>query len=248
MDPVTEKLALTAIGTIFGYGFKSSIDFTIEKLWKMASLRKFWGFLETPTVVFIPTKPASAGEFGPAVGYGTGLALAELQVLGKKIFPKMPELIVTSDFHRLSDHNDKSVIVLGGGKYNRAYLELINELRPTMHFFDTKDQDFKEIRNEGRTITFNPEYSNGCVVSDLGLILRSKRLSSEREVLILAGSYTYGTWGAMKYLSIAKNVRPMLKHIETGFEFVVRCRMDGNNISNLTAESTLRKFRDGARL
>lgn len=246
MDPVSEKLLLTALGTAFGYAFKSGVDYTVHQLWRLRALRRFWGFLEEDTVAFVPTRPPGADEFGPAIGYGTGLALSEIQVLGKRLFPKMPEIKVTSDFEMINKLGSRHAIVLGGGKYNHAYLHLIDELRPALHFFDTRTQDFKDVRNAGRTVVYSPEYDGNEVRSDLGLIVHARRPPSGNTVLILAGSYTYGTWGAVRYLSVAKNVRPALKLLEPGFELVIRCAMDGNSVSMVTAESTLRRLGCGS--
>lgn len=206
------QVAIGALSSGAGFAIRYLWDRKIRSAIKNRSMRRFWGFLDYPTDVYLPfTKEDNRGA---AVGYGDLAALTELMSLVRDHFKSTRQVSVQTYQARFDENRNrnKNLIIIGGGKYNRVYREMISALNPPLHFFDTPNQSFQDIRNADRSIRYLPKYSlNGAVSYDIGLIVSAPNPFSSRErVVIVAGSHTYGSLAAMMFLSDPRTLKQLM--------------------------------------
>lgn len=203
------------------------------------SIRSVWSFLEKDTHVFVPLlRPLNQGA---AIGYGDLLALSAINELRSQHFPGAGPLqlhTALSDYESVANGN---VIVLGGGRHNSVYRSLVAELQVPLHFFDTETESFVEIRNENRSVVFSPTYDTSHAVSeDVGfVVLAGNARNQASTVLLAAGSHSFGTAAAIRYIVSLEGVRALRSARGSRRELVVRCAVRNGSITSITRLTNL---------
>jgi hypothetical protein len=225
------------IGTGAGLAVKYSFNRTQEVFVKARLVKLAWSFLLEKTHVFVPISEVPNGAAG---GYGDLLALSRLLTLADTYF-KNNQLRVHTDSREFNTSKMDNLVVIGGGKYNPVFRELVGELNIPLHFFDTATASFREIRNQGRSIVYSPEYSDsGVLTKDIGLAVHARNPNSDnRTIVIVAGSHTYGSVAAMEYLAHQHPLREIKRFLGHNVEVVVSGDVASNNISNIKRVSQI---------
>jgi hypothetical protein len=216
-----------------GYAAKYARDRLTTVLVRDRILRRAWGFLQRPTHLFLPI--ANVSRVGAAGGYGDLLAMSRVVTLTNMYFPPGNQLTIHTNQTVFEQVQDQNLVILGAGKYNRVYREMIERLNPPLHFFDTATESFQEIRNRDRSIVYSPAYDeNGSVVYDIGLIVLARNpLNHNCKVLIAAGSHTYGSAAAIEFLADPKNLREIRANLTQNFLLVVGAAISAHAASRI---------------
>jgi hypothetical protein len=228
------ELLSAALGALVGYVSKYGFDKARQMLVRDRLMIKAWHFLQEPTQILVPLVDAT--DVGAAGGFGDLLAMADVVTLAKTYFPSAMSLAVQavqsdSEEYYLEDN----LVVIGGGKYNGVYRDLIGKLAVPLHSFDTAMESLKEMRNKERSIAYSPEYdADGRVTHDVGLLVRARNpYESSKWVVLAAGCHTYGTAAAMQYLTNVETLQDISRHLNHNLEIIVRARIENHAISDI---------------
>lgn len=209
---------------------------TREKFSKTLFLEKAWGFLAESTHVFLSLKTENENRI--VGGYGDILALADITLLANNLF-QMGNINVHTNPEAFRHVCRENIIILGGGKYNPIFLKIIDEMNVPLHFFDTPEQSFYEIRDKEKTRRLKPAYDQkGNVTEDVGLLVRAKNCFNEdKKIIIAAGCHTYGTSAAIRYFTNSANAKKIMKkELNNDFELIVRCEVREHSIIDISEE------------
>ena len=240
----TNAIISAVLGVAAGYGAKALVDTSRRVLIRERRLKLMWGFIQDETHVYITLLDKSG--VGAAGGYGDMLALAKILTLADRLFGKDAKLLVKASPFDEAASKDKNIIIIGGGKYNTAYLAVVDRLNPPLHFFDTPTVSNASIRNNSNSISYTPEYApDGAVIADLGLaVSASSPYDSRRRIVILAGSHTYGSTSACEFLTTAASLALVKKELgsSNNFEVVVRGRVENSAVVDIDPLSKVVTF------
>lgn len=230
-------LASSVIGFLLRYLWDNNIRFLIRD----RGVRRFWGFLESSTDVYLPF--ASENLRGAAVGYGDLAALTEFLSLQRRHFKTARDVVVHTNQARFAewDNRRKNLVVIGGGKYSQVYRELIAELDPPIHFFDTANESFQDIRDADRSIQYLPKYAqDGSLRYDIGLVAWAPNpFSPDSRVVIVAGSHTYGSLAGMLFLADPKVLRRLSCSDDRRHVVVVGAPVQNNSVTHVEQISNI---------
>lgn len=210
---------------VFGavLGVMADRAFIKYKRWRSATLfRGAWAFLREPTTIIIPLVPASP-VLGSA-GVGDLLAMSIVVRLSETHFHDRKEAEIVKVVNGMFYDSPNHIVVIGGGAFNPVFRSLVDELRVPMHFFDTETESFEVIRTADWRVHYQPKRdANGNLLIDTGIAVRARRKNG-RYVVIAAGSNTYGSEAAMKYLTTEDFLRalPLGQNVEVVVEANVR--------------------------
>jgi len=235
----------TVLHALVGAGATLTLEYTgrsaIASLGTRA-LRTVWSFLSEDTHVFVSLlRPLKEGA---AIGFGDLLSISTIAEIKNRHFSRGGGLhvhTVASEFEKVKAEN---LVILGGGRHNSIYRDLVESLRVPLHFFDTATQSFSEIRNTDRSIVYTPTYDDAHVVQkDTGILVRARNpLQSEKTVVIAAGSHSFGTGAAISYMASREGISDLRKHASSNCEAVVQCHVVNGTIVDVTRISQVLKW------
>jgi hypothetical protein len=239
---IGNELLSAIIGVLVGYGLKFVFDKATQVFIRNRLLKRAWQFLKEPTTIIVPLFDTT--DVGASGGFGDLLAMADFVTLAKTYFSSEMSITVQAAHTTEPCCLDRNLIVIGGGKHNAIYRDLIEKVAAPLHSFDTDTQSFQEIRNENCSILFSSEYDeHGQLTHDTGLFVRARNpYNSKKWVVIVAGSLTYGTAAAMQYATTAERVRDISKHLNQNTEVIVRARIDNQAITDVERVSSIFKW------
>lgn len=228
-------------GALLGVLFTYIIPFSYRRIRLSVTLpviKRFWGFLQEPTHIFLSVTGQDNG-FGTFGAYGDMLAAAKILVAANDYFGANQNITIHDKYDDYKSACKNNMIILGGGKYNLAYRDIIQQINPPLHYFDSDGTeavaDRKKIKNKQDSVVYAPEYdSENKLQSDLGLIIRAKNPHDKsKQVVIAAGSHTWGTLAAIDFLLDPGSVRIFKKHLDQNLELAIRAQVAGNVIKNI---------------
>lgn len=224
---------------LVGYSVKWALDRGIQVFVKQRSLRRAWDFLSEPTHVFLPL--ANITSVGASGGYGDLLALSRVITMANAHFAPASNLFIHPDQSEFKSVRQENIVIIGGGKHNAVFREMIDAINPPLHFFDTDKESFVEIRNHDRSIIYAPVYdAAGLVATDLGMLIRARNPFNNRKyALIAAGSHTYGSVAAIDYFLHASYIREISKHLSQNIEVIVRASVNQHSVSHISRISPI---------
>ena len=207
---------------------------------KAKALRRVWSFLKEDTHLFVPLiRPLHEGA---ATGYGDLLAASMVIATRNKYFSEAATLITHTNVNDYDAVQAQNLVVLGGGRHNPIYRNLIEKLSAPLHFFDTPTQSFVDIRNADRSIAYTPTYDadSHVVRTDVGLLIHAKNpRAPDKTVVIAAGSHSFGTAAAIQYMSSTQGIADLQKFANDNCEVVVQCNVVNSSISNIVRVSQI---------
>lgn len=223
---IAVNVLINLIAAGLGYFGRYAMERAFGRFVKDRRVREFWSFLGQPCHVFLPI--IRENEVGAAGGFGDLLATSRLIGIANTYYPPADKLVIHTRQSAYASCQDDNLVVIGGGKYNSIYRDLIDRIDPPLHFFDTATESFQEVRNRESTIIYSPEYApDGSLVFDIGiLVFSASPFVAGRKVLIAAGSHTYGSAIAVQYLSELEGLRDTREaRASRNFMFVVGARV-----------------------
>ena len=232
MDAAFTTLVIGVVGTLFGTlltrvfdGYRARTRDRIRE--------QLWGFLREEVHVFLPIGRIAEGAQDASAGYGDLLGVARIVSMAGEHFGIEPRLHPAQV--GLGPEREENLIVLGGGKYNPIYRELVAKLQPPLHFFDTATDSFESIRNEHHSIVYSPVYGkDGNLEEDVGFAVRAKNPFNPRKwVVIAAGGRSFGTAAAVKYLTDSDMLKKQAMDLDKNLEIVVGGTVVGASIVNV---------------
>jgi hypothetical protein len=193
------NLFAAALAFVVGWSFNR-----IRALWRFRNVRGFWkpfatNDLKVVTSIFIQEEHYIWERSG-LVGVGDVLALNELrqqlQRVGVDRFPLTPS-------HQLTGLERRGNLLLVGGPHsNQVTAEVMQRLPLTFHFGSAEEHD-ANIHDAltGNTMRCVVDTRDQLVV-DQGILIRAANpFNRARSIVILAGSFGFGTSAAAQLLS-----------------------------------------------
>lgn len=174
----------------------------VGKLRDTLPSRRIWKISE-PSSVVISVSHSAASDTGeymrPATGIGQVRALAILMPSLRRAYSdlKISNIYLSSD--PLLDRLESDLICLGGAKNNEVTRDVLSRLGDVCPV----SMDGSRITwsdGPGLDSTYEGEIVDGKVVADVGVIIRARNpFKTNRTVVVLAGSHTYGTIAAARF-------------------------------------------------
>jgi hypothetical protein len=152
-------------------------------------------FLDHPLVVIAAFNTFKDSEPSGFIGLGDAVAWAELHTLLSSL--TVTGLEVTYADRIRGDQLQRNIILLGGPEGNSVTADAMRRLTLTLRFTHGG-----KISDSVTGDVYSPEISqDGEVERDLALIIRDRNpFAPDRELLIVGGSFGYGTWGGVRFL------------------------------------------------
>jgi len=206
-------------------------------------LKKVLPFITEPVHVFLPIETTPGAGSGYS-GYGDLLALSLLMNAIHKLSGSTTSVIFHGSQAEFETVQSENIVVIGGGKYNAVFRQVIEKLVVPLHFFDTPTDNFAEIRNAEGTVRFSPSYaSDKSVTEDLGLLVRARNpWAIDKWVVIAAGSHAYGSAAAMDFLLSSTGLGELRRHLDVNCEAIVRTSVRNHLISRTSLQSKVVRF------
>ncbi|QNP72114.1 hypothetical protein IAG44_23660 [Streptomyces roseirectus] len=176
----------------------------VRDLWRFRDTRGFWRPFATPdlkmvTSVFIEGEQYIWERSG-LVGVGDVLAIHELrqqlQRTGVSHLPLTPS-------HQLTGSERRGNLILVGGPHsNRVTAEIVQRL-PLTYTFGPADEHDARITDSRTGEVLSPQTdAHGQLAVDLGILVRAANpFQPGRHVVVLAGSFGFGTSAAARLLA-----------------------------------------------
>ncbi|HEY8983780.1 MAG TPA: hypothetical protein VIU15_29910 [Streptomyces sp.] len=176
----------------------------LRDLWHFRDTRGFWKpftahDMKMVTSIFIQEEHYIWERSG-LVGVGDVLAINELrqqlQRTGVRHLPLTPS-------HQLTGMELRGNLILVGGPHsNRVTAEVVQRL-PLTYTFGPADRHDARITDSRTGEVASPEFdSDGQLCVDLGLLIRAANpFQPDRHIVVLAGSFGFGTTAAARLLS-----------------------------------------------
>jgi hypothetical protein len=235
---LVRTLATASVGGVVGYLIRYVLDRSVKRFVTDRQTRNAWHFLQEPTHVFMPL--ANTIEAGTVAVYEDFLAAALIVTLAERSFASARNVRIhtnEADFARvLGEH----LIIIGGGHFNPVYRKAIERLEVPLHFFDTEADNFVEIRNKDRSSVYKPAGDNNKLVYDVGFAVRARNpWNRERSIIIVAGSYGYGTVAAMRYITEPSTLGDLRKYLDRNCEIIVKAAISEGEIVSIERISNI---------
>ncbi|WP_381805605.1 hypothetical protein [Streptomyces niveus] len=186
-------MSLLASALAFAFGWSAN---RLRSYWKFRNIRYFWrdfvtDDLRVVTSIFIDAEHYRWERSG-LIGVGDVLALNELekqlQKAGLHHLPLTPSHQLTGPEYR------GNLILVGGPHSNLVTAEVMRRLPLTLGFGDAETHDAKIYDSETQEITEYTIDGNDQLITDHGVLIRAANpFNPERNIIILAGSFGYGT-------------------------------------------------------
>jgi hypothetical protein len=188
-------LMTTGIGVAIGWSWRRAVDAL-----RLRRAREIWRpFLTGDTLVILAAFEEEFRDFDPsgAVGLGDAMAFAQLRsffiTLG---VPDLPSVFANRD---VGEKLRRNLILLGGPHGNSITAEAMSKLQLTLKFSDANGDPV--IYDSVTAGQYKPAQATSLSGTDLGLIMRAPNpFSPEHQMLLIAGSYGFGTWGGARFL------------------------------------------------
>ncbi|MEU9374145.1 hypothetical protein AB0D94_10285 [Streptomyces sp. NPDC048255] len=193
------NLIATAIAFAFGWFANRLRD-----LWRFRKTRAFWrdfvtDDLKVVTSVFIQDEHYIWERSG-LVGVGDVQALGELekqlQKVGVRHLPITPSHQLTGAEHR------GNLVLVGGPHSNEVTAEVMRRLPLTLRFGPAETHDANIYDADTNNVMEWVSDAGDRLVVDQGIVIRAANpFNAERSVVILAGSFGFGTSAAAQLLN-----------------------------------------------
>ncbi|MFB7266422.1 hypothetical protein ACFCXH_30390 [Streptomyces nojiriensis] len=196
-------LAVNLLATALAFTFGRSYE-RMRTLWRFRSVRAFWkpfvtGDLKVITSIFIQQEHYIWERSG-LVGVGDVMALNELrQQLQKAGVNQLP----LTPSHQLTGLERRGNLVLVGGPHsNQVTAEVMQRLPLTFHFGSAETPDANIYDASSGDVMQCMVGESDQLLVDQGILIRAANpFNPERNVIILAGSFGFGTSAAAQLLA-----------------------------------------------
>jgi hypothetical protein len=190
------------------------IGYMIGRVWQRAvdrlplrKARALWGPVLSGHIQFVVGRFTLDNFVEPTgiVGGGDALALRELSSYFSKIgAPRLSAVYVSE----ASVDRDNNLILLGGPDTNKVTRDALDLIKPRIKIVNTEPGAAPEIHdlisvmaNDDGTHTRQPNAYRAGEDVDYGIIIRTYNpFNPERGLIIIAGTYGYGTWGGVRLM------------------------------------------------
>lgn len=165
--------------------------------------RQFWKVFAKERTLIVIGRFREFEQFEPSgfLGVGDAIALAELESFYERLgLPKPP--VAYAD--RLSgDQLKQNLILLGGPDANSVSEKVARRIEATLRFGEKAVHDIYVVdHSEGRVYSPSISSSSAAAGTDYGLVYKAKNpFSVDDAVLLIAGSFGYGTWAGVRYVT-----------------------------------------------
>lgn len=196
---------------------------------KMRHAVRFWRPFLGENVAVVVAAFMTFEDFEPSgfIGLGDAMGFAELRTLFHDLGVRDLRAVNSTDLVGALRQN---LIVIGGPNGNVAAAELFKALQPNFSF-DYPPTGGVVITDRLSQDVFRPSQdTDSRSGQDFGIILRTENpLEPECRVIVVAGCYGFGTWGALQHL-LADSLKSVhAAELRTpSYECVVRVRVAAN--------------------
>lgn len=163
------------------------------------------------------------------MGVGDAFALKELQKLLSRMGAKEPKVVYADRILSDGDELKHPVIALGGPDANAVTREFAMRIPSKFHFGEASVNEVT-ISDAAETASrsFDPRVEEGRGV-DYGLIVRAPNpLDPDQPMMIVAGAFGYGTWGAVRLLASAEFHKSSKRILRLPFECLIQTEVIGD--------------------
>jgi len=180
-----------------------------RKLRTLRAALHFWKPILKEKIVVVVGRHNEFVEFEQSgfIGTGDARALADLEKWFRNI--GFDNYVVMYSEEVGDSELEENIISLGGPDANSISYALYSRFENTDVKFGDKDK--YEISIHGKCGTYSPRVSGGEGVDFGAIFLRRNPFKSSRWCLLIAGSYGYGTWAGVRFLTSSD--MPMLRHV-----------------------------------
>ncbi|MFE9257552.1 hypothetical protein [Streptomyces sp. NPDC006879] len=198
LQDLAVNLSAAAIAFVAGWSWGRLRD-----LWRFRSVRGFWkpfttDDLKVVTSIFIQEEHYIWERSG-LIGVGDVLALNELRHQLKRA--GIDQLPLTPSHQLTGLERQGNLVLVGGPHSNRVTAEVLRRLPVTFAFgsADTHDADiYDSLTGNVMRCVIDP---NGQLAVDQGILIRATNpFNRRRNVIVLAGSFGFGTSAAARLL------------------------------------------------
>jgi hypothetical protein len=197
---VTKDAIKFLLGAAAGWGLK-----IVRDRWRTRHARAFWRpFLSSAVPLIVGRFGEELDEFEPSglLGVGDAVAVAELEHYLAKLGGR-PRVAYADRLE--GDEYKQTLILFGGPDANSVTKRIVNRIDSKLRFGDPETHEVAiedTAVHPTRRYIPSPPTRRGDGGTDYGLILRSSNpFAPEHDVLIIAGSFGYGTWGAERHVT-----------------------------------------------
>ncbi len=225
------ELASRFLGPLFGVAV-GRVWPHASRLYRTRLVRQFWRPLGYPNSVQIMIGTFELETLDPAglVGLGDVLALKELQNEIER--SRVGEVdIVVPKMNDASDLIGNSLVLVGGPYSNWVSQWMAEQTECTFQFKDTVSEiGVYQVYDTDRDRKYTPELWDDRGV-DYGIVQRLRNpWDPDYTILMLAGTYGFGTWGVSRLLAEQAFLREELVRSDRPFEALVKIEVVGQRI------------------
>jgi hypothetical protein len=185
--------------------------------------KRFWRSFAKSRTKVVMGRFHEFTEFEPSglIGLGDAVALAELQSFFDRL--GLPRLSVGYANRMGVDDLKQNLILLGGPDANSVTREVVSRIQPTIRFGDPRNNEISITDSQSGKV-FTPRWSSESedVVTDYGLVYKVQNpFSPDHDVLLIAGSFGYGTWAGVQYVTSPSFLEASQSERVRSFELLV---------------------------
>jgi len=188
-------LITTAIGVAIGWTWRRTAEVI-----KLRRIRELWRpFAGGDAIVILSAFDEEFKDFDPSGGVGLGDAMAFAELRSFFVTLGVPDLPLRFANRDVGDMLRRNLILLGGPHGNSVTADVLSKLPVTMTFSDISGDPV--IYDSNTKTQYAPSLARVFSRGDLALIVRARNpYSRAHSVLVIAGSYAFGTWGGARFL------------------------------------------------
>ena len=204
-----------AIGVSWAIGASTPVVYHWLKYYATVSrpFRRFWGKLVTPSLSIVTSAEEAEPKIRSQIFDAT--AVADLEAFLKRLFPGKSRRYTCNE--SVIGMLNENVLLVGGPIANELTRDLFKKQTQLAYKFDGND-----ILNTATGTKTAPEFDGSDIVKDYGMITRcSNTFSEEKEALVVAGCYGWGTHAALNALLNSSYLKQLVKKKSPHFQVLV---------------------------
>lgn len=213
-----DDLMINLLAAVIGFS-AARLGSTIQRALRTRRARRFWNpFVDGKLHLVFPvwdearhtdTKHTTTWDPSGLAGVGDVVALTVIERHLRSI--RLQDYDVCYSHLMVGDQLNSNLVLIGGPYSNHVSRMAMERLPLTFVFNDAEKCDVRILDRIDGTLHGPIEREVGALTTDTGLIVRARNpFNSERQILIVAGSYGFGSAAAATLVASPAFLREML--------------------------------------